>query len=230
MKPAKRRIAQRLAPAAAYRYIRLVAATSRVERENGEALQRAREATGTFILAFWHARFVMMPYASPDHRLAALLSRHRDARMLGDVLARFGYDLVWGSTTAGGAAATRELLRRARDGWDLGIAPDGPRGPRRIAQPGVVAVARLTGKAILPVSFSARPMRRLGSWDRTLVPTPFSKGLFVFGEPILVPRGADTDECAALLQRVNDELNRVSDRADAAVGVAPSPRDDRDED
>jgi len=230
MKSLKRRIVQSLAPAAAYRYIRLVAATSRLDRENDAARQRARDATGTYILAFWHARFVMMPYASPDHRLAALLSRHRDARMLGSVLGRFGYDLVWGSTTTGGASAARELLRRARDGWDLGIAPDGPRGPRRIAQPGVVAVARLTGRAILPVSFSAKPMRRLRSWDRTLVPAPFCRGLFVFGEPIVVPRDADSAEQARLLAQVNGSLDQISDRADATVGVPASPRDANDTD
>lgn len=219
MKPLKRTIVSRLAPAAAYRYIRLVHATSRIRRENPAALEAARRATGTFVMAFWHARFVMMPYASPSRKMVGLLSRHRDARMLGEVLRRFGYHLAWGSTTAGGATATRELLRRARDGWDLAIAPDGPRGPRRVAQPGVVGIARLTGRVILPVTFSARPMRRLGSWDRTLLPMPFCRGLFVFGDPIPVPRDADEAEQARLVARVTEVLNELTDRADRAMGV-----------
>jgi lysophospholipid acyltransferase (LPLAT)-like uncharacterized protein len=88
-------------------------------------------------------------------------------------------------------------------------------------KPGVVAVARLTGLPIVPVAFSARPARRLRSWDRTLVPLPFSRGLFVLGQPLTVPRRADEAEQERLRARLEADVDRVTDLADARVGLPP---------
>src|SRR6185503_19809634 len=103
-----------------------------------------------YILAFWHSRWVLMPYSYPGGKMAVLLSQHRDAEMLARVLARFGLHTARGSSTRGGFEGLRSIVRMSRDGYDLGIAPDGPRGPRRCAQAGVIAMARLTGLPIVP--------------------------------------------------------------------------------
>jgi lysophospholipid acyltransferase (LPLAT)-like uncharacterized protein len=209
-----------LAPRAAYAYIRLARATMRVEYENHDALERARKESGQFILAFWHSRYVMMPYVYlPNARIVVLISRHRDARMLGRILERFGLAVAHGSSTAGGVQGLREVIRRVKGGYDVGIAPDGPRGPRRRIRPGVISVARLTGLPIVPVAFSARPARRLGSWDRTLVPLPFSRGLFICGEPMPVARGADDAEEERLRLRLEAEVDRITDLADTRTGI-----------
>ncbi len=212
-----------LASRAAYAYIRLLRATMRIEQDSHEALARARRTSGQYILAFWHSRFVMMPYVYPDRRIVVLISRHRDSRMLADILQRFSFAMAFGSSTTGGAQALREVLRRVKDGYDVGITPDGPRGPRRRAKPGVIATARLTGLPILPLAFSARAARRLGSWDGTLVPFPFTRGLFVCGEPVRVPREADQGEQERLRERLEAELDRVTDLADARMGLGVEP-------
>lgn len=191
----------------------------RLQYDNREVLERVREESGLYILAFWHSRFVMMPYVYPDRRIVVLISRHGDARMLGGVLERFGLEVTYGSSTAGGVQALREVVRRTRAGYDVGIAPDGPRGPRRRAKPGVIAIARLSGLPVVPVAFSARPASRLRSWDGTLVPRPFSRGLFVCGEPLVVARAADPAEQEALRARLETELDRLTDRADREVGL-----------
>jgi len=208
-----------LAPRAAYAYIRLLRATMRLEYENHDALARARREYGQYILAFWHSRLMMMPYVYPDRRIVVLISRHRDGRMLGRMVERFGLEIAWGSTTAGGTQAIRELLRRVKDGYDVGLTPDGPRGPRRRAQAGVITVARLTGLPVVPVAFSARPARRLRSWDRTLVPRLFSRGLYVCGEPMSVARDADEAEQERLRLQLECEVDRVTDLADTRVGL-----------
>jgi lysophospholipid acyltransferase (LPLAT)-like uncharacterized protein len=215
----RHRLFPALAPRAAYAYIRLVRATMRLAYENHDALARARREFGQYILAFWHSRFVMMPYVYPDRRIVVLVSQHRDARMLTQILVRFGLSVAHGSSTAGGVQGLREVIRRVRAGSDVGIAPDGPRGPRRRARPGVITVARLTGLPIVPVAFSARPARRLGSWDRTLVPLPFSRGLFVCGEPMPVARDLDEAGRERLRQRLEVEVDRITDRADTGVGL-----------
>jgi lysophospholipid acyltransferase (LPLAT)-like uncharacterized protein len=214
MSAAKHGIVRWLAPRLAYAYLRLCRMTMRLEYGNREALDRACEHTGPYILAFWHSRFVMMPYVYPGDRIAVLSSTHADSRLLADVLRRFGFTVAEGSSSRGGAAGLRTMLRLARDGHDLGITPDGPKGPPREAKPGVIAVARMAGIPIVPVSFSARPARRLGSWDRTLLPLPFSRGRYLFGEPIHVPREANREQQEALRLAVQTELDRLTDELD----------------
>jgi len=222
--PRQERVVLALAPRLAHAYLRLLRATMRIEYRNAGALDRARAGGSRYILAFWHSRFLMMPWAYPDRRLVVLHSRSRDARILAGVLERFGLDSAWGSSSSGAVAGLRELLRRTRAGYDVGLAPDGPRGPRRQAKPGVVAAARLTGLPIVPVSFAASRARRLASWDRTLVPWPFARGLFIYGEPLAVPAAAGDAEREDLRARLERELDRLTDAADAELGLTVEPR------
>ena len=190
----------------------------RIRMEGKEGFEAVR-ARGRYILAFWHARFPMMPWAYPDGRIVVLVSRHRDAEMLVRTLRGFSLAFARGSTTEGGAAGLRALLRYVEDGYDVGVAPDGPRGPRRRVQPGVVLVARLSGLPIVPVGFSARPASRLRSWDRTLLPRPFARGVVVYGTPLTVSRRADAAAQEEARLALEVALDRVTDRADTLAGV-----------
>ena len=212
-----------VAPRVARAYLLLLRATMRIERESDETLARVRRESGQYILAFWHSRFAMMPFLYPGGRMVGLLSQHRDSRMLAWVLESFSFEVAYGSSTAGGTRAVRELLQRVRAGYDVGLAPDGPRGPRRRVKPGVIAIARLSGLPIVPVTYSARPARRLGSWDRTLFPWPFARALFLCGSLIHVPRHADEAEQERLRLVVEREIDRITELADARVGLAPEP-------
>jgi lysophospholipid acyltransferase (LPLAT)-like uncharacterized protein len=215
----RERLLLRCGPFLGYAYLRLLRATMRLEHRNVEALDRARARSGHYILAFWHSRVVMMPYGYLHGRLVALTSLHTDGQVLAGVLRRFGMRIASGSSTRGGAQGLREVLRHVRDGCDVGITPDGPRGPRRRAKDGVVVAARVTGLPIQPVAFSANPARRLASWDRTLVPRFFSRGLYIYGEPIVVERDASVEEQGRVLSRLEIELDRLTDLADREVGL-----------
>ena len=206
-------------PPLGYAYLRLLRVSMRIRARGEEALRAARQDPGHYILAFWHSRFAMMPFGYPDRKLVVLSSTHRDSQALARILRRFGLESAWGSSTRGGAAGLHALIRRVRQGYDVGVTPDGPKGPRRRVQPGVVAIARLTGLPIVPVTFSAAPARRLRSWDRTLLPRFFSKGLFVYGAPIFVPRGADDAQQERLRLLVEAELDRITDAADLETGI-----------
>ncbi len=221
MSAARDRLISALAPRVAYAYILLLRATVRLQYHNREVLEQIGDGPGhgQHILAFWHSRFVMMPYGCMPKRIVALISMHRDSRMLGDILERFGVTLAFGSSTVGGARGLREVLRKVQDGYDVGIAPDGPQGPRRRIKPGLLTVARLTGLPIVPLGFSARPARRLASWDRTLVPYPFGRAVFLYGDPIRVPRDSSDAERDRLQVLLEAELDRVTDLADMRVGL-----------
>ena len=223
MNAAARWLLLNAAPPLAHAYIRLLHATMRFETRGREVLDAARHDPGRYILCFWHSRFVLMPYCYPGPRIVVLSSNHRDAEALVRILRRFGIEQARGSSTSGGLTGMRQILRKVEDGCDVGLTPDGPKGPRRRVQPGVVAVARFTGLPIIPVTFSASPARRLGTWDRTLLPKFFSKGLFVYGAAIRVPRDADARAQEAARLGVEAELDRITDLADDAMAM---PRED----
>jgi len=147
---------RRLAPTLVAMLIRLLGKTMRMELVGGEAIaQRWREGRGS-IVAFWHGRQLMMaqvPYGGRG--VDILISRHRDGELISRAMRSFGYASVRGSTTRGGAVALKEMIQRARAGRDVVITPDGPKGPRHIAQPGVIQLAKATGLPIFPVTFGA---------------------------------------------------------------------------
>ncbi len=208
-------------------YIGLVHATGRWDTVRREIPERFWRAGTPFIGVFWHGRLAMMP-KSWDPRMAVhlMISEHRDGRLIARTIRCFGYRTIAGSTRKGGAAALRNVLRALEAGDCVGITPDGPRGPRMRASMGVIAAARLSGAPIVPGTFAASPRSVAGSWDSMIVPWPFGRGVFVWGEPIHVPRDADGDAQEACRREVEARLNAITAEADALVGQAtiePAP-------
>lgn len=204
-------------------FIRLLRISVRL-RSHGDATVRAWEAEGRhFVLAFWHRHLLLMRYAYRGPRMSVLVSRSRDGELIARVMQRLGISTSRGSTSRGGAAGLRDLLRRAREGWDLAVTPDGPRGPLREVQPGVILAAAASGLPVIPVAIAASRRRELGSWDRMLVPLPGSRVHVVYGEPIEVPRDARPSEWAprlkAAIDRAESEAERLA-RGSSAAEVA----------
>ncbi|WP_051881312.1 lysophospholipid acyltransferase family protein [Parvularcula oceani] len=215
-------------------YIRLVHGTVRWERI-GDEHHRALIGSGQpFICAFWHSRLLMMPVikAEQGRDFRMLISEHRDGEVIARVIGHFGIDTARGSAAdprkrdknKGGAAALKALISSGREGRNTGITPDGPRGPRQRAQPGIAQLARLSGLPVLPMSYSVRRARFLGSWDRFLLPLPFSRGVFAFGEPVRIGgRGPEALERGRT--EIEEELNRITAACDRMMGheeVAPA--------
>ncbi len=202
-------------------YIRLVRYTGRWRIDGEDIPESFRTAGRPFILAFWHGRLLMMPYCWRRTDLVnMLISGHRDGRLISQTVRHFNINSVVGSTTRGGAQATRHLIRLVRAGGIVGITPDGPRGPRMRVGEGTVALARLTGAPIVPATFSASRRRVVGSWDRFVLALPFARGVFLWGTPIEVPRDADADTLEAKRLALETAMNGLTERADAMMGQA----------
>lgn len=190
--------------------IRTLRATVRLRHHGDGALRSMEQRDERFILAFWHRHLLLMPYAYRGRRISVLVSQSRDGELIARTLAHLGIDSSRGSSSRGGVAGMRMLLRKAQEGYDLAFTPDGPRGPAGEVQPGVILAAAATGFPIQPVAVAATRAKRLRSWDRFLVPLPLSTVHFIYGEPLVVERRADPVALAAELKR----------RLDAAEGEA----------
>ena len=195
-------------------YIRFVFATSRWTVEGGDIPLKLRAEGLPFVLAFWHGRLLMIPMAwqrlAPMHML---ISGHRDGRIIADAVRYFGVDSIAGSSNQGGSAALRAMVRHVRNGDCVGITPDGPNGPAMRASGGIVAAARLAHAPVIPVTYATNRRRILATWDRFHLPFPFSRGVFLWGEPIGVP--AELDEAGVEDFRRQIEERMIAQTADA---------------
>lgn len=171
-------------------------------------------AGGPMLLTFWHGRMVYFIYRYRFQRFTVLVSESRDGEWIAGVLARFGIHATRGSSSRGGARALLEIRQRMRQGFHVGMTPDGPRGPRYHVQPGLLLLAKKTGAPILPASYSARWKTVLHTWDRFLIPWPFSRVVVVYGEPVYVPADASTALLQSKLQEVEGRLRDLTEIAD----------------
>jgi lysophospholipid acyltransferase (LPLAT)-like uncharacterized protein len=191
------------------------------------ALRPEAGAARPVVAAFWHENLPMMPALLLTARRLVpemapmgahvLVSRHRDGRFIGAVMRRYRVRSVHASTSRGGAAGLRAMLRLLSAGEMVVVTPDGPRGPRRVAAPGVAQLAALSGRPVLPCAARSTRQRVLKSWDRMRLPLPFGRGVLVCGAPLAVARGARGD---AALAPVAASLTAACDAADA---WAPPP-------
>ena len=167
------------------------------------------------IVAFWHGRLLMMPFVFPGYSATILISHHRDGEYITRIAEWLGYQVVRGSATRGGVGAFRQLLQCLKEGKHVAITPDGPKGPRLRVKSGVIELSRLSGMPILPVAFGAWPRTILKSWDRFLIPHPFARAVYVWGEPLYVPEAADKEAGEKLQAVLAERLDALVAEADA---------------
>ncbi len=206
-------------------YARLVWVTGRWTFEGREHVVRVQEEGRPILGAFWHGRILVMPFVRPRHtKFHMLISAHEDGRVIAGAVRYFGIEWIAGSSSEGGSAALRAILRRLKAGDGVGITPDGPDGPAMRAKPGIVVAARLAKAAVVPASYATRWRRILGSWDRFHLPLPFSRGIVIYGPPIEIDDAGDPAALEAARLRVEQGLNSITAEADRRMGheaVAP---------
>lgn len=202
-----------LGPALGAVTIRLLARTLTVRREEG-AVAAIWAGGAPLIFTVWHSRVLLLPYLYRGRRLRVLASRSRDGEIIARLMARFGLETVRGSSSRGGTAALRELLRSLRAGWGVVVVPDGPRGPREVVKPGIVTLAALSGAAVVPLAVAASSDWRMPSWDELRIPRPFSRCVVRFGEPIRIARRCGRDAQEAARKEIEAALRAVTWQAD----------------
>ncbi len=207
-------------------FILLLGSTWRVQWIGREQLRAARNlggdggGAGNVIYAFWHGRMLALCFSHRRKKIHIMVSEHRDGEMIARTVGRLGFVPVRGSTTRGGLRALFQMADRAGAGYDVGISPDGPRGPRFQVQQGVITLAQRTGMPIVPLTNSASFRRTLSSWDRYIIPLPFSRVVIMLGEPIFVPRRLSGEKIQQKRIEVERALNALTRQADELMAPA----------
>lgn len=186
-------------------------------RWNDPARLLEKPPEGPLIFCLWHNRLALCMSAyrqfqrgSKRKGLAAMVSASRDGAFLSAILTSFGVQPVRGSSSRRGPQALLELTSWAQRGYDLAITPDGPRGPCYVVQDGVASLAQLTGLTIIPFSYSVQWKIRAKSWDRFIIPLPFSRCVLHVGQPIAIPREASPETREALRRQLENALREIS--------------------
>lgn len=215
----------------AAKYIRLVWITGRWQVENDDVIAGFIESGKPAIGCFWHGRMLMIPnmwrYDAP---VSILISQHRDGRLISRALSFLNIGTIAGSTSRGGGGALVSIVRALKRGEYIGITPDGPRGPRMRVARGAAAAARLSGAPLIPITFSAKWRIVASSWDRMVVPLPFTRGIVRIGAPISVPPEAEKTGLEQATRTLEETLVRMTNELDAELGVEtvhPAERGER---
>jgi lysophospholipid acyltransferase (LPLAT)-like uncharacterized protein len=203
----------KLLPAGAW-FARLLGRTLRCTIINHHIEQDIVRRGGA-IMAMWHAQLFYFGYHYRDRAYPVMMSRSVDGEIVARIADSLGFQSVRGSSSQGGTAALRQMLGHLKEGLHTGITPDGPRGPRFKVQPGIIDLARATGSPILPGCYAARRRVVFKSWDRFVLPLPFSRVVVVYGEPLWVGRGDDQEAARQLLE---ERMNDLTRQAEAACG------------
>jgi hypothetical protein len=204
---------RKLVPYLAYSYVTLVGWTTRQRVLRADIPLEVHKAGKRFIYAFWHQRQLFFTWSHRDVNAAVLVSRSNDGELIAKAMELSNIGAVRGSSSRGGAVAAREMVEILRAGRDVGITPDGPRGPAREVKEGAVRVAQLSGMPIVPIANAlSNKLEIAKSWDRLQVPLPFGRAVVIYGEPVRVAEGDDLAAKAAELKAAMDALTAEADR------------------
>lgn len=211
-------------------YIRLVRLTGNWQDENRDIPEAMLAEGKPFLVAFWHGRLFMAAATWRfDYPFNMVISEHPDGQLISRTISYLGIKTIAGSTTRGGVTVFRKLIRAIQNGECAGITPDGPQGPRMRAAKGIIEAARLTGAPIVPMSWSCNSARLARSWDRLVIPLPFSRGVIRWEKPIEIPRELDeagveeaTKKLEVFLNDLTATLDQRMDR-EPVLPAEPSP-------
>lgn len=199
--------------------IDLLCFTIRIESvglEDVKYLEESRRAIG----AFWHSRLLLISYLFKNWGAATLVSASNDGEYVARIIKRQGHLPIRGSTTRGGRRALAWLIQELKGGRPGVVIPDGPQGPRYKVQPGVMLLAKKAGLPIVPITYSAKHIKVFNSWDRFMLPMPFTTCRVIYGNPVWVPADADKETEEKCRLQLETEMCRITRDADRHFGHA----------
>jgi lysophospholipid acyltransferase (LPLAT)-like uncharacterized protein len=196
-----------------YRVAAALCATLKWRSEGAEQYEAVIRGGRQPIMAFWHGRILPATYYFRRRGIVVITSENFDGEWIARIIERFGYGTARGSTSRGGRKALLQLTREMSNGRPAAFTLDGPRGPARVAQPGAVWLAKITGNPVLPFHIESDRHWTARSWDRTQIPKPFATAAIAIGEPLNVPAHASGADIEAARKDLEERLAGLEARA-----------------
>jgi len=225
----RQRIILRIIITVGYWFIRLIGPTLRVCVSREEGAQETI-AQRPLIGSFWHACIIPSTYFCRNLGIRVMSSNSYDGEYMGRIIRKFGFVAVKGSSSRNAVRALLGLRRALQQGWTVAFSIDGPRGPRHKVKPGPVALARSSGVPLTMYHMAVDRAWVLNTWDRLIIPKPFSRVLMRFGTLIRVPAEDSDEDLERYQQQLQDALDRVCEFAEenvSQVGTPEFPYDNR---
>jgi lysophospholipid acyltransferase (LPLAT)-like uncharacterized protein len=227
----RQRIVLRIIIFLGHSVIRLIGTTLRVSVSYEEGAQQTMDQR-PLIASFWHSCMIPATYICRDMGIRVMSSDSYDGQYMGRIIHKFGFVAVKGSSSRNAVRALLGLRRALEDGWTVAFTLDGPRGPRHKVKPGPVALSRSSGVPLTMFHAAVDKAWVLNSWDRMMIPMPFSRVLVRFGKLIHVPEDANDEVVGRYTGELQASLDRVCEFAEAnvnRVGTSEFPYDTRSE-
>ncbi len=197
----------------AWLFVSLWSRSLRLITINSDVRQRVRSQGRKFMYAFWHGSMFLLLHANRHSGVLVPVSESSDGDIMAPVLRRFGFRVVRGSSSRNGHKALLGMISGVRAGETIGVAVDGPRGPLHQVKKGAVYVAGRMRISIVPVAAAARRCWVLEStWEKLILPVPFTRGVIIFGEPVTV-EGSSPEAIEAGRRTLENALHALSSRA-----------------
>jgi hypothetical protein len=205
-----------LFPYAGLFLVRLLSATYRIKIVDPDNEQNILKTGGRLVYASWHQRFFPgLTFLSTRKPIACIISQSHDGEIVARAATILGWRAVRGSSSHGGRQALETIKRLVDQGYKVGHVVDGPRGPFGTVKPGLIRIAQYADLPIVPIIISGQNRWVFNSWDRFMVPKPFSRLIVRFGAPIHVPRDMGQGGFEQMQARVAQGLKQLYEDTDA---------------
>jgi lysophospholipid acyltransferase (LPLAT)-like uncharacterized protein len=218
----RQRIILRIIIWAGHWFIRLIGPTLRVavSREEGAP---AGPGTRPLVASSWHSGIIPATYIFRDYGIRVMSSNSYDGEYTGRIIRKFGFVAVKGSSSRNAVRALLGLRRALDEGWTVAFTLDGPRGPRHKVKPGPVALGRSSGVPLAMFHLAVDKAWTLSTWDRLMIPMPFSRVLMRIGKLIHIPTDATDEDLQRYTAELQTSLDRVKEFAEANIQKAGTP-------
>ena len=204
-----------------YGIIRLIGPTLRIAVSREDGAQSTLDQR-PLIASFWHSCMIPATYIFRNMGIRVMSSNSYDGEYMGRIIHKFGFVAVKGSSSRNAVRALLGLRRALEEGWTVAFTLDGPRGPRHKVKPGPVALARSSGLALTMFHAAVDRAWVVNTWDRLMIPMPFSRVLVRFGKLIPVPEDASDEDIERYTGKLQASLDRACEFAEANVKRAGS--------
>jgi lysophospholipid acyltransferase (LPLAT)-like uncharacterized protein len=195
--------------------VRLIGMTVKIETPGYD---RYRQMQQSMIFAGWHGRTLLAANFFRGKGIWTIISQSNDGDLQNRIFKRFGFHTIRGSTGRGGAKALIECIKILRAGATMAFTPDGPRGPSGIVQDGIMVMAQKSGAILVPVGVSATRRWLAPTWDKYMIPKPFSRAVMIFGEPIHVPQNGTAEEVESARKALETAMHELERQAEQKMG------------